>query len=86
MNAVAITVIGVVGTALFGMFFMQFQNLREDMKEGFRQVNGRLDHPDTGLHALHTQVKDFEIRLTDKFTSQLKEHGERLARIEANWR
>ena len=42
MDAVAVTIIGVVGTALFGMFFMQFKNLRDDMTAGFAAVNARL--------------------------------------------
>ena len=61
MDVVAITVISVVGTALFGMFFMQFQGLREDIRA--------LDHKVTGeLKAVY---------------DVLREHGERLARIEA---
>lgn len=101
MDAVAITIISVVGTALFAMFYMQFNNLRDDMRTGFDAVNDRLDSHSTGLHALNTEIhnldtkftaeiKDLEIRLTDKFhaldnkfTNQLRGHGERLARIEA---
>ena len=79
MNVVAITVIGVVGTALFGMFFMQFQGLREDMREGFRAVNGdikALDQDVTG------ELKAQRERI-DRVFDVLREHGERLARIEA---
>ena len=93
MNALAITIISVIGTALFGMFYMQFKNLRDDMKTGFRAVHDRLNDPTTGLFALATGIKDLEIRLAHKFTielkaldhkftSELREHGERLARIE----
>lgn len=35
-DAIVSTVIGVVGTGLIGMFFMQLQNLRHDLKQGFR--------------------------------------------------
>ena len=79
MNVVAITVISVVGTALFGMFFMQFQGLREDMREGFRTVNGdikALDQKFTG------ELKAQGERI-DRVFDVLREHGERLARIEA---
>ncbi len=79
MNVVAITIISVVGTALFGMFFMQFQGLREDMKEGFRASNAEikaLDHNFTGeLRAQGARI--------DRVYDVLRDHGERLARIEA---
>lgn len=83
MNVVAITVISVVGTALFGMFFMQFQGLREDIRG--------LDHKFTDLdHRFTGELRALEIRISDKFTVELKaqydvlrEHGERLARIES---
>ena len=61
MDAVAITVIGVVGTALFGMFFMQLQNLREDMKEGFRAA-------ETDRKALEARLTGDINGLEDKFT------------------
>ena len=70
MNVVAITVISVVGTALFGMFFMQFQSLREDMREGFRTVNG-------DIRAVNGDIK----ALDQKFTSELKAQGERIDRV-----
>ncbi len=35
-EAVVATVIGVVGTGLIGMFFVQLQNLRDDLKQGLR--------------------------------------------------
>lgn len=90
MSVVAITVISVVGTALFGMFFMQFQGLREDMREGFRTVNG-------DIRAVNGDIKSLDQRFTgelksldQKFTGELRaqygvlrECGERLARIEA---
>lgn len=49
---------------------------------------GALDTKFTGaINRLDTKftgaIKDLEIRLTNRFTSQFKEHGERLARIEA---
>ena len=114
MDAVAVTIIGVVGTALFGMFFMQLKNLRDDMTAGFAAVNARLDRQDARLdrqdarldsliaavHALDTKFTGLftglETRfdrletkvdaLDEKFTAQLHDHGERLARIEAHLR
>jgi hypothetical protein len=86
MNVVAITVISVVGTALFGMFFMQFQGLREDMREGFRAVNGdirALDHKFTvEFKAVYDVLRNHGERI-DRVFDVLREHGERLARIEA---
>ena len=35
-DAIVSTVIGVVGSGLIGMFYLQLQNLREDMRQGFR--------------------------------------------------
>ena len=43
----------------------------------FTGAINRLDSKFTGA------IKDLEIRLINEFTSQFKEHGERLARIEA---
>jgi len=82
MNAVAITIIGVVGTALFGMLFMQLQNLREDMKESFRAA----ETDRKGLEARLTDkftgdINSLEARLTDKFTSELKAQGKRIDRV-----
>ena len=36
-DAVLSTLIGVLGTGLIGMFYVQIQNLRADMKQGFRE-------------------------------------------------
>ena len=93
-TAIISTVIGVIGTGLFGLFFMQLNNLREDMKAGFEATNLRFDHLNgkvdnlTGdLHALDTkftgELKDQFHALDTKFTGELRAHGERLARIEA---
>ena len=54
----------------------------------FTGAINRLDTKFTGaIKDLDTKftgaIKDLEIRLTNRFTSQFKEHGERLARIEA---
>ena len=90
MSVVAITVISVVGTALFGMFFMQFQGLREDMREGFRAVNGdikSLDQRFTGELKALDQKFTGELKAQgqriDRVFDVLREHGERLARIES---
>ena len=78
MNVVAITIISVVGTALFGMFFIQLQNLREDMKEGFRGVNAEFKAQDQRFTG---ELKALEIRFTDKFTGELKAQGKRIDRV-----
>ena len=100
MNVVAITVISVVGTALFGMFFMQFQSLREDMREGvravnesFRAVNGDIRAVNGDIRAVNGDIKALDQKFTGELRAQgeridrvydvLREHGERLARIEA---
>ncbi|MCY4194187.1 MAG: hypothetical protein OXF04_07825 [bacterium] len=89
-TAIAATLISVLGVGLFGMFF-----------HFMRVVNAKLDKIGDDVAGLDTkftgQIKDLEIRLTDKFTGQinaqgrridgiydaLRDHGERLARIEA---
>ena len=94
MNVVAITVISVVGTALFAMFFMQFQGLREDIRGLDHKFTGELralDHKFTGEFKALDQKFTGELRALDhKFTVEfkavygvLREHGERLARIES---
>ncbi|WP_419925864.1 hypothetical protein [Candidatus Poriferisocius sp.] len=83
MEAITATVIGVVGTALFAMFFMQFQHLRQDMAAGFQaaaQDRKALDEKFTGelkaqgheLKAQGHELKALEVRLTDKFTGEIK--------------
>lgn len=80
MNAIAITVISVVGTALFGMFFMQFQNLREDMRKGFENTNARFDrledkigNNEAKIDTNTAAITDLEIRMTDKVTGAIKD-------------
>ncbi|WP_419925863.1 hypothetical protein [Candidatus Poriferisocius sp.] len=68
MEAITATVIGVVGTALFAMIFMQFQHLRQDMAAGFQAANRDL------------KAQGHELKALDHL---LRGHGERLARIEA---
>ena len=51
---------------------------------GVEKRFGGLERRFGGLESsLTADTRDLEIRLIDKFTSHLKEHGERLARIEA---
>ena len=90
MNVVAITIISVVGTALFGMFFMQFQGLREDMREGFRASNAEIKALDLKFTG---ELKALDLKFTGELKAQgeridrvydvLRDHSERLARIEA---
>ncbi|WP_419849364.1 hypothetical protein [Candidatus Poriferisocius sp.] len=46
-DAVLSTLIGVLGTGLIGMFYIQLQNLRADMKQGFREQGERLARIET---------------------------------------
>ena len=86
-TAIAITIISVMGTAVFGLFFMQFQNLREDMKKGFDSLETKVDENTAAVSALDTKftgaINNLETRMTEKFLNHLRDHGERLARIEA---
>ena len=66
-DAIVSTVIGVVGTGLIGVFYIQLQNLRDDLKQGFRDRGDSIK----SLEAAVVQLKE-----------TAKDHGERLARIE----
>lgn len=48
-----------------------------------KKSDGKFDRVEEKFDNLVGEVHALEIRLVDKFTAQLKEHGERLARIEA---
>ena len=82
---------------LFRNLFMLFRNLSNTMTAGFAAVDvkfgqledrfgqledrfGRLEHKVDGLVG---EVHALEIKFTEKFTVELRAHGERLARIEA---
>ena len=73
MNGVlTTTMIGITGGGVISLLavFVRMMGLR------FDRLEAKVDNNTAA-------IKDLEIRLTDKFTGQLKAHGERLARIEA---
>ena len=96
-TAITTTLISVLGAGLFGMFFVLFKNLSDAVANGFAAVEarfgrledrfgrledrfGRLEHKVDGLVG---EVHALEIKFAEKFTAELRAHGERLARIEA---
>ncbi len=83
---------------LYGMLFHFMRTFSAKLDSMDAKFDGKFGELSNAIHALDTkftgqvkdldikftgQMKDMEIRLTDKFTAQFKEHGERLARIEA---
>ena len=65
MDVASITAIGVVGTALFAMIFKQLQNMREDMKDGFRTSDNNTKAAIAALEDRVTgDVKALEHRVT----------------------
>ena len=111
MNAVATTIIGVVGTGLISAFFVVVRmlfgligNLSKQIERFEEKCDGKFGDITADVHALETKLtdkftgetKELEVRLADKFTRELtaqgeridrvhnvlREHGERLARIE----
>ena len=96
-TAITTTLISVLGAGLFGMFFMLFKNLSDAVARGFATVNaqfaqledrfGRLEDRfgrlEDKVDNLTGEVHALEAKLIDKFTAELRAHGERLARIEA---
>ena len=101
MNAVVTTtIISVLGAGLFGLMiqYMRLSNSRfNSLESRFDSLETKLDSLISVVHAMDTkftnEIKDLEIRLTEKFTAHLtdlrkevydgfKAHGERLARIE----
>ena len=96
-TAIATTLIGVLGAVLFGGLYGMFFHFMRAVNAKFESIDDKLGRLSDDIHALDTkftaQIKDLEVRLTDKFTGQIKgldtkltaqlrEHGERLARIE----
>lgn len=89
-TAITTTLISVLGAGLFGMFFVLFKNLSDLVANGFAAVEarfgrledrfGRLEDKVDGLVG---EVHALEIKFTEKFTAELRAHGERLSRIEA---
>ena len=79
---------------LFRNLFMLFRNLSNTMTAGFAAVDarfGRLEDKVDGLvqhvHALDIkftgEIRALETKFTEKFTAEIRAHGERLSRIEA---
>ena len=65
----------------------RLDNKLENLTGGVHALDTKFTVQEAKADNLETKVtaelKDFEIRLTDKFTIELRDHGERLARIEA---
>ncbi|MXW59538.1 MAG: hypothetical protein F4124_02605 [Acidimicrobiia bacterium] len=81
-DAIVSTVIGVVGTGLIGVFYMQLQNLRDDLKQGFRDQGDSIKSLEAAVVQLNGTAEDHGKRLSG-IEETAKVHGERLARIEA---
>ena len=97
-TAILSSVIGgsaVLLASVIGVLFAHFLTIQ---RESQQKIDGQFDVLTGAIKDLDTKftgaikdldtkftgaIKDLEIRLTNKFTSQFKEHGERLARIEA---
>ena len=89
MSVLSITIIGVLGTALFAMFWRQFgvlekglQRLHDEMHRGF--ADAKADR-DAGFKRVDEDFKALESKFDSKHEGiqiVLREHGERLARIE----
>ena len=86
-DIVQTTLIGMLGTGLIGMFFYylrdlstRFASLEASVRTMDTKFTGAISELDTKFTGT---IKDLEIGLSQKFTAQFKEHGERLARIEA---
>ena len=89
-TAITTTLISVLGVGLFGMFFVLFKNLSDIVANGFAAVEARFDRLENRFGRLEDkvdglvgEVHDLEIKFTEKFTAEIRAHGERLARIEA---
>lgn len=80
-DAIVSTVIGVVGTGLIGMFFMQLQNLRDDLRQGFREQGDSIKSLEAVVVQLNETVKDHGVRLA-RLEETVKDYGVRLARLE----
>ncbi|WP_419849366.1 hypothetical protein [Candidatus Poriferisocius sp.] len=76
-DAVLSTLIGVLGTGLIGMFYIQLQNLRADMKQGFRDQG-------ESIKALEAAVGRIETDHGQRLARIETDHGQRLARIETD--
>jgi len=54
------TVFGVVGTGLIAMFFMQLQNLREDLRQGLQQQSDAIKSLQGAVVQLQVDVGQFK--------------------------
>ena len=82
------TVVGVVGTGLIAMFFMQLQNLRDDLRQGLRDLGQAVAVQGESIESLKIAVVQLETAVVQLETTVVqlnetaKDHGKRLARIE----
>ncbi|MXW41568.1 MAG: hypothetical protein F4138_06600 [Acidimicrobiia bacterium] len=80
------TMIGITGggmITLLAVFIRMMISRFERLEDKFERLENKLERLAIKVDNNTAAIKDLEIKLTDKFTSQLKEHSERLARIEA---
>ena len=85
-TAITTTLISVLGAGLFGMFFVLFKNLSDLVANGFAAVEARFGRLEERFGRLEDKVDGLvgEVHALEiKFTSEIRAHGERLARIEA---
>ena len=97
-TAILSSVIGGSAVLLASVIGVLFAHFLAVQRESQQKIEGRLDVLTGAIQNLDTKftgaikdldtkftgaIKSLEIRLVEKFTSQFKEHGERLARIEA---
>ena len=71
MNAVAASIIGVLGTGFLGLLYMQFQGLHKAMEKGFATIGSRFDRLEDRFDRLETRVGSLET----KFESLLAKVG-----------
>ena len=80
-DAIMGTVVGVVGTGLIAMFFMQLQNLRDDLRQGLRDLGQAVAVQGESIESLKIAVVQLETTVV-QLNETAKDHGKRLARIE----
>ncbi|MCY3637160.1 MAG: hypothetical protein OXH23_16285 [bacterium] len=92
MNAVSITLIGVIGSGLISAFFVMIRMMAsrfDRLEDKFEQFEDKVDGVVGEVHALEIrltdkftgELKNLEARLTDKFTGAFKAQGERIDRV-----
>ena len=88
-------VVGVVGTGLIAMFFMQLQNLREDLRQGLQQQSDAIKSLQGAVVQLQVNVGQLQADVgqlkadvgqlkadVSRLNETVTGHGVRLARIE----